>query len=126
MAPWRRRARIEADGVGELVSVRRGDLRIRSGGEIEHADAPVVVTCYLLPATLRELRPKLRTPVAAALPSSCSGGTAACWQGPVGRRDDRGFTVYKMDRTDCRRSSMGLLGVEASKLYSTTRRRWAA
>ena len=47
---------IEADGVGELVSVRRGDLNeFDLAGEIDQANAPVVVTCYLLPATLREL-----------------------------------------------------------------------
>ena len=107
---------IEADGVGELVSVRRGDLcEFDLAGEIEHADAPVVVTCYLLPATLRELRPKLE--------DACRRGAAVvlfrwdcglAWQGPVGRHDDRGFTVYKMEPD--RLSPLvdvGLLGVNA-------------
>ena len=87
---------IEADGVGELVSVRRGDLNeFDLAGEIDQANAPVVVTCYLLPATLRELRPKLE--------DACRRGATVvlfrwdcglAWQGPEGRHDDRGFTVY--------------------------------
>ena len=87
---------IEADGVGELVSVRRGDLNeFDLAGEIDQANAPVVVTCYLLPATLRELRPQLEDAVAAAQRSSCSDGTAASpGKGQRVGRDDRGFTVY--------------------------------
>ena len=87
---------IEADGVGELISVRRGDLNeFDLAGEIDQANAPVVVTCYLLPATLRELRPKLE--------DACRRGATVvlfrwdcglAWQGPEGRHDDRGFTVY--------------------------------
>ena len=107
---------IEADGVGELVSVRRGDLNeFDLACEIDHADAPVVVTCYLLPATLRELRPQLEDAVhrgAAVILFRWDCGPA--WQGPPGRRDDRGFTVYKMDPD--RLSPLvdvGLLGVNA-------------
>jgi hypothetical protein len=73
------------------------------------------VTCYLLPATLRELRPKLE--------DACRRGAAVvlfrwdcglAWRGPEGRRDDRGFTVYKMEPD--RLSPLvdvGLLGVNA-------------
>jgi hypothetical protein len=89
---------IEADGVAELVSVRRGDLRdFQLDLEVEaHAGAPVVVTCYLLPATLRELRPKLE--------DACRRGAAVvlfrwdcgpAWRGPPGFHDSRGFTVYR-------------------------------
>ena len=88
---------IEVDGVGDLVSVRRCDLNdFDLASEIDQANAPVVVTCYLLPATLRELRPKLE--------DACRRGAAVvlfrwdcglAWQGPVGRHDDRGFTVYR-------------------------------
>ena len=87
---------IEADGVGELVRARRGDLcEFDLASEIDQANAPVVVTCYLLPATLRELRPKLE--------DACRRGATVvlfrwdcglAWQGPEGRHDDRGFTVY--------------------------------
>ena len=107
---------IEADGVGELVSVRRGDLNeFDLAGEIDQANAPVVVTCYLLPATLRELRPQLEDAVhrgAAVILFRWDCGLA--WQGPVGRHDDRGFTVYKMEPD--RLSPLvdvGLLGVNA-------------
>ena len=105
---------IEADGVGELVSVRRGDLNeFDLAGEIDQANAPVVVTCYLLPATLRELRPKLE--------DACRRGAAVvlfrwdcglAWQGPVGRHDDRGFTVYRQD-PDRLSPLIEVLGVEA-------------
>ncbi len=108
---------IEADGVGELVSVCRADLcDFQLDLEVEaHAGEPVVVTCYLLPATLRELRPKLE--------DACRRGATVvlfrwdcglAWRGPAGCRDDRGFTVYKMEPD--RLSPLvdvGLLGVNA-------------
>jgi hypothetical protein len=89
---------IEGDGVGELVSVRRADLRdFHLDLEVEaHAGKPVVVTCYLLPATLRELRPKLE--------DACRRGATVvlfrwdcgpAWRGPPGLHDSRGFTVYR-------------------------------
>ena len=85
-------------------------------------------TCYLLPATLRELRPKLE--------DACRRGAAVvlfrwdcglAWQGPVGRHDDRGFTVYCPGEgaTRTRLSPTRLLDRlaahrgGASKLYST-------
>ena len=111
---------IEADGVGELVSVRRGDLNeFDLAREIDQANAPVVVTCYLLPATLRELRPKLE--------DACRRGAAVvlfrwdcglAWQGPVGRHDDRGFTVYKME-PDRLSPLVEVLGVEALQHLDT-------
>ena len=108
---------IEVDGVGELVTVRRGDLnQFDLVGEVEaHAGETVVVTCYLLPATLRELRPRLE--------DACRRGAAVvlfrwdcglAWRGPAGHHDDRGFTVYKMEPD--RLSPLvdvGLLGVNA-------------
>ena len=107
---------IEADGVADLVSVRRGDLNgFDLAGEVEAHAGPVVVTCYLLPATLRELRPQLEDAVhrrAAVILFRWDCGLA--WQGPVGRHDDRGFTVYKMEPD--RLSPLvdvGLLGVNA-------------
>ena len=109
---------IEADGVDELVSVRRGDLNeFDMAGEIDQANAPVVVTCYLLPATLRELRPKLE--------DACRRGAAVvlfrwdcglAWRGPEGRRDDRGFTVYKME-PDRLSPLVEVLGVEALQYF---------
>ena len=111
---------IEADGVGELVSVRRGDLNgFDLAGEIDQANAPVVVTCYLLPATLRELRPKLE--------DACRRGAAVVlfrwdcglvWRGPAGCRDDRGFTVYKME-PDRLSPLVEVLGVEALQYLDT-------
>ena len=112
---------IEADGVGELVSARRGDLNeFALAGEVEaHAGEPVVVTCYLLPATLRELRPKLE--------DACRRGAAVvlfrwdcglAWQGPVGRRDDRGFTVYRLE-PDRLSPLIEVLGVEALQYLDT-------
>ena len=111
---------IEADGVADLVSVRRGDLNgFDLAGEVEAHAGPVVVTCYLLPATLRELRPQLEDAVhrrAAVILFRWDCGLA--WQGPVGRHDDRGFTVYKME-PDRLSPLVEVLGVEALQYVDT-------
>lgn len=88
---------IEADGVGQLVSVRMADLReFDLSGAIEEHGGPVVVMCYLLPATLRELRPKLEDAVARGITVLLfRWDCGLAWRGPPGHRDDRGYTVYR-------------------------------
>ena len=114
---------IETDGVSELVSVRRADLReFDLAGEVEAHAGPVVVTCYLLPATLRELRPKLEDAVArGATIILFRWDCGLAWRGPPGHRDDRGYTVYRpvdggdSDETDSDplSSLVDMLGFEA-------------
>ena len=90
--------------------VRRGDLRVQFGRRDRTRGCTGRRDLLPTARDARELRPLEEPPGAAVVLFRWDCGLA--WQGPVGRHDDRGFTVYKMG-TDRLSPLVEVLGVEA-------------